>query len=65
MRAWVLLVIGVLLAAVGVLWTLQGLGVVGGSVMSGNTMWAVIGPIVLIAGLVVAFVGLRQRRPPS
>ncbi|MEV0831207.1 hypothetical protein [Nonomuraea rubra] len=60
-----LLVIGVLLAAAGVLWTLQGLGVVGGSVMSGNTMWAVIGPIVLVAGLVVGFVGLRQRRPPS
>ncbi|GAA3222644.1 hypothetical protein [Nonomuraea helvata] len=62
MKSWVPLVIGVLLAAVGILWTLQGLGVVGGSVMSGNTTWAVIGPIVLVVGLVLAVIGLRRLR---
>ena len=46
------LVVGVLMIAVGVLWTLQGLGYVGGSSMSGEDQWAVIGPAV--AGLGVA-----------
>ncbi|MET7335189.1 hypothetical protein ABZ912_55105 [Nonomuraea angiospora] len=61
-KSWIPLVTGVLLAAVGILWTLQGLGVVGGSVMSGNTTWAIIGPIVLVVGLVLAVIGLRRLR---
>jgi hypothetical protein len=33
--------------------------------MSGVTMWAVIGPIVAIAGLVLIVVGLRKRGASS
>jgi hypothetical protein len=44
------------------MWTLQGLGYLGGSVMSGKPMWAVIGPLVVLAGLVVIWIGLRARR---
>ncbi|MGW0809679.1 hypothetical protein [Nonomuraea sp. NPDC002799] len=65
MKAWILLVVGVLLALAGAVWALQGLGVVGGSVMSGDTTWAVIGPIVLVIGLVIAFLGLRGLRGRS
>jgi hypothetical protein len=64
-KAWILLALGLLLIVAGAVWTLQGLGVVGGSVMSGDTTWAIIGPIVLIAGLAAAFLGLRGRRNPS
>jgi hypothetical protein len=64
-KAWILLGIGVLLALTGLLWTLQGLGIVGGSVMSGVTTWAIIGPVVLVIGLVLAFAGLRGRRGGS
>jgi hypothetical protein len=46
--------------AVGALWTLQGLGFVGGGVMSGVTLWAVIGPIVAVVGLLFV---LRSRHP--
>jgi len=46
-------VLGVVLVAVGVLWTLQGLGIVGGSVMSGSTTWAIIGPIVAVVGILL------------
>ena len=46
----ILLVGGVVLLLVGVLWTLQGVGVVGGSVMSGVTLWAIVGPIVSLVG---------------
>jgi hypothetical protein len=59
MRWW--LVAGVLLVVIGGVWTLQGLGVVGGSVMSGDRTWAVIGPVVAVVGLVVIGIGLRRR----
>jgi hypothetical protein len=42
------------MVVLGVLWTLQGLGYVGGSSMSGERTWATIGP--LVAGLGVALV---------
>ncbi|WP_433515785.1 hypothetical protein ACQP2T_09430 [Nonomuraea sp. CA-143628] len=64
MKTWIFLVLGVLLVLMGALWTLQGLGIVGGSVMSGVTLWAIIGPIVLIVGAVVAFIGIRGLRQP-
>jgi hypothetical protein len=54
--------LGILLVLVGALWTLQGLGVVGGSVMSGVTLWAIIGPIVVIAGLALALSARRGGR---
>lgn len=54
------LVLGGLLVGVGLLWTLQGLGFVGGSVMSGVTLWAVIGPVVAVLGLVLALTGRRR-----
>ena len=46
----ILLVGGVVLLLVGVLWTLQGVGAVGGSAMSGVTLWAIVGPIVALVG---------------
>jgi hypothetical protein len=60
-RSPYLVALGVLLFLVGILWTLQGLGVVGGSVMSGVTAWAVIGPIVALGGLALV---LWPRRGP-
>jgi len=62
MRQILLVVIGVVAALAGLVWTLQGLGYVGGSFMSGATVWAVIGPLVLLAGLVLIVVGMRTRR---
>jgi hypothetical protein len=62
MRQIVLVVIGLLAALAALVWTLQGLGYVGGSFMSGATVWAVIGPIVAFLGLVLITLGLRRRR---
>ncbi|MEV4176806.1 MULTISPECIES: hypothetical protein [unclassified Nonomuraea] len=64
-KTWIFLVVGVLLVLTGLIWTLQGLGIVGGSVMSGVTTWAIIGPIVLLVGLAAGFVGLRRLRGGS
>ncbi|NUR70435.1 MAG: hypothetical protein HOU81_06425 [Hamadaea sp.] len=57
---WVWLILGVLLVLSGATWTLQGVGVLGGSSMTGESMWAVIGPIVAVVGLVLIWLGLRK-----
>lgn len=59
-REW-LIWLGVLLTVVGVIFTLQGLGYIGGSVMTGVTLWAVVGPIAAVIGLAMAITGLRRR----
>ena len=61
-RIWPFLVPGVVLSGVGLVWTLQGLGVLRGSVMSGSPLWATIGPIVLLVGLVLIGVAIARRR---
>ena len=53
--------LGVLLVVVGAVWTLQGLGYIGGSAMSGVALWAVVGPVVVILGLLLAVRGGRKR----
>jgi hypothetical protein len=58
---WV--VVGVVLVLVGLLWTLQGIGVIEGSSMSGTTTWSIIGPIVVLLGALLMSVGIRGRRP--
>ena len=62
MRQIVLMVVGLLAALAGAVWTLQGLGYVGGSFMSGATVWAVIGPIVALVGLALITLGLKGMR---
>jgi len=61
MRRIVLVGIGFLLTLAGVIFTLQGVGVLGGSVMSGVTFWAVAGPVIALAGLALVVIGLGGR----
>jgi hypothetical protein len=44
-------VLGILLIAVGVIWFLQGIGVLPGSFMTGQIRWAVYGGIAAVAGI--------------
>jgi hypothetical protein len=53
--------VGILLMLAGLLFALQGAGVVGGSAMSGVTLWAVLGPVIAVVGLVIIVIGLRRR----
>ena len=57
--------IAVLMVLVGALWTGQGLGWIGGSSMSGEAVWATIGPIVAGLGvaLAISIVGRIRRGP--
>lgn len=61
MRRVVLVGVGVVVMLAGVIFTLQGVGVLGGSAMSGVTFWAVVGPVIALAGLAIAIIGLRDR----
>jgi hypothetical protein len=56
------MVVGGVLILAGIVWTLQGLDVLGGSGMSGNSFWAVAGPIVALVGV---FLVLRAVRMPT
>lgn len=45
--------LGVVLAAVGAIWFLQGVGVLPGSFMSGDPFWAAVGGVLLALSAVV------------
>ena len=61
MRRIVLVVVGALVALAGIVWTLQGLGYISGSFMTGATLWAVVGPVVALIGLAIVVLGVRGR----
>ena len=54
-------VVGVLCLLVGCIWFLQGINVLPGSFMTGQTKWAVYGALLFIVGLGVLVVANRRR----
>jgi hypothetical protein len=56
------LVLGVIFIVVGGVWIAQGTGALGGSFMSGEAVWAVIGVIVALVGVALVVGSLRDRR---
>jgi uncharacterized membrane protein len=56
----VLRVVSVILMAIGLVWLFQGIGVLPGSFMTGQTRWAVYGCLTAVAGLVL-WVTSRRR----
>lgn len=55
--------LGVLVALFGLLFTLQGIGVApGDSPMNNTTTWTILGPIIALAGIGVAYLGWRRRK---
>lgn len=63
MKRWIFLVPGVLLAIVGIVFTLQGFSLLGQSGgMNGQGIWGVVGVIIILAGLGLVTIGLRARR---
>lgn len=53
MRRRVWQIVGILVAVAGAVFTLQGVGILGGSSMSGSTTWAILGPIIVVVGLII------------
>lgn len=58
------LVIGGIAILAGAVWILQGSGVLPGSFMTGQRMWLIIGIIVGIVGVALAFNGIRRPAKP-
>ena len=57
-------VIGILLILGGGVWFLQGINVLPGNFMSGQTQWAINGGIAIVVGIgLLAFANWRRARP--
>jgi LPXTG-motif cell wall-anchored protein len=59
-----LTILGVLLILVGGVWLLQGLNVLLGSVMSGQSQWTVIGAALLVVGIGLLVFANRRKNTP-
>jgi uncharacterized membrane protein HdeD (DUF308 family) len=59
-------IIAVLLILVGVVWFLQGINVLPGSFMTGQSQWALYGGIAVIAGVgLLLFANQKKASPPK
>lgn len=56
---WVLVIVGGLMVLMGGVWTLQGIGLLPGSFMTGQTFWAVAGLLTLVAGAALCYAATR------
>lgn len=50
--------LGLVMVLVGLVWGAQGFGWLKGSPMTDETLWAIVGPVVALAGALLAAVGL-------
>ena len=55
------MVFGILLALAGLVWALQGVGLILGSFMSNDPLWIWIGTGTVLVGMALLVVGLRSR----
>lgn len=58
-----LMVLGVVLVIIGGVFTLQGLGYLAGSVMTGVVLWAIIGPVLAVVGIALIVWAVLTGRP--
>jgi preprotein translocase subunit SecE len=58
----VMIVVGVLALLVGIVWGGQGLGVIPGSVMTGDRTWFYTGLVLAFVGVVLLLIAFRRRK---
>ncbi len=58
-------IFGILLIVVGVVWFFQGIGVLPGSFMTGQTFWAVAGFLAVISGIALVRTWRREGKAES
>lgn len=64
-KARLFTVIGVIALVLGLLWMGQGANLIGGSSMTGQSLWLIIGLIVAAVGAVLLFLAARSGRDPN
>ncbi len=57
--------VGIVILLIGLVWFLQGIGVLPGSFMTGSEFWAFAGGLAAIIGLVLIAVGIGRREAPA
>jgi hypothetical protein len=57
----ILVIVGALIGLAGCVWFLQGIGVLPGSFMSGQTQWAINGGVAAIVGIGLILFANRRR----
>jgi hypothetical protein len=62
MRRALIVGVGVIVTVAGVVFALQGAGYIHGSVMTGTTMWKVLGLVIAVCGLGIVALGFRMSR---
>ena len=60
-----LTVLGVVMVLFGTIWFLQGINILPGSFMTGQTQWAIYGGIAFVAGIVLLGISRRLRLPAN
>ena len=59
-----LLIVGIVLILIGCAWVLQGTNVwTGSAVMSGHSLWTLIGAIVGVVGIILLVLGVTRGKP--
>jgi len=61
LKGWLPMALGMLAVVIGAVWTLQGLNILTDSQMSDNKIWALVGPVVALVGLILIITGVRVR----
>ena len=59
---WFLNILGVVMVLIGVVWFFQGINVLLGSFMSGSSLYAVLGAILVVVGIIVLIFTNRPRK---
>lgn len=59
-----MMILGVILALVGVVWILQGFNILLGSMMSGQILYGILGIALLVIGVVLVYFGNRRTEMP-
>ena len=56
-----LIAVGAIALLIGLVFAGQGVGLIGGSSMTGSTLWLYIGLALAVVGIVLLILGIRQR----
>ena len=59
---WLLNIVGVILVLIGIVWFFQGINVLLGSFMSGNSSYAFLGGLLVLAGSIILIFNYRSRK---
>ena len=60
-RQSILPFVGAIVSLIGLVWLLQGIGVLEGSFMTGSQFWAIIGAVTFLAGAVMVAISFDYR----